>query len=886
MLDKSFYTAKNLANVMSLRKPQARALEILDDILAKVDVGSDDLGAKLAAVKDGYPTLTDFEREFMSMTFALATGVGKTRLMGAFIAYLYCQHGIRNFFIVAPGTTVYEKLRADLGDPSNPKYVFKGLGCFSGPPQVISGDDYRSRQLRLQDSDINLFVFNIDKFNSENAKMRQLNEFLGTSFIEEMAGLEDLVVLMDESHHYRAKAGAKALNDLKPLFGLELTATPLVAKGAKQIPFKNVVYEYPLSEAIRDGYTRTPYALTRLNIDIKNLGEMETDKVMLTDALLFHEKIKNELRAYASDYNARLVKPFMLVVCKDTDHAERVQQYIMSDEFGHGQYKNKTIMVHSKQRGAESDDNLRLLLDVEKATNPIEIVIHVNMLKEGWDVNNLYTIVPLRTAASQILREQMIGRGLRLPFGRRTGDQVIDMVALAAHDNFEDILEKASSADSIFKAGNVIKAEALEQTYVDSAQVALSIDAETVTTDFYNETGLEKSAETDSAIQTFQQAISDIVTQTHSDHARRRTSDGGNHFQAEQVRDAVIDRIREQNTNVQNLYVDNQLALDSWITKQSVKYYEQARQKFIPIPLVKVTFSGVRRYVFHDFDLDLGEFNEAPVNNQIRVQNLQDLTDSQTLSGGQIVDIENIEPRKFLAQKIITYPSIDFIGASNLIGKLIDQVVNHYQDRYGVGETKNILVAFRNQICDRIKNQMLEHRTLESGEVREEIMGVKRENIAATATYTEKVGLFDDYNDDIRSVLFTGIRRGVFSSCKFDSRPELVLARVLESEESVVNWLRPAPAEFNITYGEGRNYEPDFVVETTDKIYLVEVKGEDKLDSADVLAKKERAVSYCRLVSDWARANGEKSWQYVFIPSKEITVTASFADNLAQRFGV
>lgn len=50
----------------------------------------------------------------------------------------------------------------------------------------------------------------------------------------------------------------------------------------------------------------------------------------------------------------------------------------------------------------------------------MEIVIHVNMLKEGWDVNNLYTIVPLRTAASKILREQMVGRGLRLPYGERT----------------------------------------------------------------------------------------------------------------------------------------------------------------------------------------------------------------------------------------------------------------------------------------------------------------------------------------------------------------------------------------------------------------------------------------------------------------------------------
>lgn len=106
----------------------------------------------------------------------------------------------------------------------------------------------------------------------------------------------------------------------------------------------------------------------------------------------------------------------MLVVCKDTDHAAWVESFVKSDEFHGGAYRNKTIIVHSKQKGSETEANTRLLLDVESADNPVEIVIHVNMLKEGWDVNNLYTIVPLRTAVSKILREQMEGRGLRLPY--------------------------------------------------------------------------------------------------------------------------------------------------------------------------------------------------------------------------------------------------------------------------------------------------------------------------------------------------------------------------------------------------------------------------------------------------------------------------------------
>src|SRR5260370_17061824 len=77
-----------------------------------------------------------------------------------------------------------------------------------------------------------------------------------------------------------------------------------------------------------------------------------------------------------------------------------------------------------------------------------EIVIHVNKLKEGWDVTNLYTIVPLRASASDILTEQTLGRGLRLPYGQRTGEEAIDTLTVIAHDRFDEIIKKAKSPGS------------------------------------------------------------------------------------------------------------------------------------------------------------------------------------------------------------------------------------------------------------------------------------------------------------------------------------------------------------------------------------------------------------------------------------------------------
>ncbi len=142
------------------------------------------------------------------------------------------------------------------------------------------------------------------------------------------------------------------------------------------------------------------------------------------------------------------------------------------------------------------------------------------------------------------------------------------------------------------------------------------------------------------------------------------------------------------------------------------------------------------------------------------------------------------------------------------------------------------------------------------------------------------------FTGDIRSVLFTGIQRGVFSEVKLDSEEgELSFARIVERDEDVLNWLRPSPKEFNITYNHGRNYEPDFVVETEDTIYLVEVKAEKDLNDADVIAKKKRGIRYCETVTRWSSANGYKPWKYLFIPAKRILPNSTFR-MLAKMFTV
>lgn len=880
------YTTDYISGVMSLRKPQKKSLEILHEIVNSVNLKKGmNLQAALGAVKALCPTCTDFERDFMSLTFALTTGVGKTRLMGAFIAYLYTQHNIKNFFVVAPNTTIYDKLCRDLNDSNSPKYVFRGLSCFVNAPQVITGEDYRSKPLSLFQSEVRIFVFNISKFDKENANMKKINEYYGDSFFETLAKLPDLVVIMDESHHYHGEKGEQALNELHPLLGLELTATPLMVKKSKgkQILFKNVVYEYPLSKAIADGYTRTPFAVTRSDVDFYNFGDEQIDKLMLQDGIICHERIRQKLQVYAANNGKPLVKPFVLVVCKDTTHAKWVEEYVKSDAFMGGAYRKKVVVVHSKQGSAESEANTKMLLEVEKADNPVEIVIHVDKLKEGWDVNNLYTIIPLRTAASKILREQMVGRGLRLPYGERTGDKDIDSVMLTAHDKFQDILSEAQKGDSIFKAGNVIKVEEIEPEEVAAPQLAFEWEEEPdeVLTSAYEATGMERSEQADTAIQTIQETVKKEVyqaIQTSPTHTVTPTA-------VKEIAKKAVNAVTENNDLAQTFHENSIPAIIRWTEEHTEKVHKAAEKKFIPIPQIRITDAGAEEYVFMDFDIDLSDFNHEPLTNEMLIQNLEDQFDQERVSAGAI-DFEGYEPKRVILGELRKKPEIDYNKCKSLLFKLITQVTDSYEYSYGTNGMQNIVMMYKRDIADKIYKQMMQHFYCDNGLIQEEVVGTRKYNLPTNFSYRTTVSLYDNFEGNIRSVRFTGIKKGVFEEVNLDSAEgELSFARIIEHDDDVLNWLRPSPKEFNITYNHGKNYEPDFVVETEDTIYLVEVKAEKDMNDPNVIAKKKRGILYCETVTHWSEANSYKPWKYLFIPANQIYPNSTFM-MIAKKFAV
>ena len=308
------------------------------------------------------------------------------------------------------------------------------------------------------------------------------------------------------------------------------------------------------------------------------------------------------------------------------------------------------------------------------------------------------------------------------------------------------------------------------------------------------------------------------------------------------------------------------------------KVYQAAKDHFIPIPQIRITDAGVEEYIFSDFELDLSVFDHEPLTNEMLIQNLADQSEQQRIHAGSI-DFEGYQPKLVIVEELLKKPEIDYNKCKELLFKLITQVVDHYEHTYGTNGMQNIIMMYKKDIAEKIYKQMLQNFRCGNSLIQEEVIGTRDVNIKPKGSYNTTTPLYgSEFTGSIKSVLFTGIKKGVFSEVKLDSEEgELTFTRVIERDEDVVNWLRPSPMEFNITYNGGKRYEPDFVVETADCVYLVEVKAEKDLNTPDVIAKKERGVLYCKAVTRWANANGYKPWSYLLIPAKQIYPNTTFA---------
>lgn len=895
---------------LSLRPPQeeslkrlVRAIEASPDLLGH----EQNIASILSTLKAEFPTLEDFEREFPSLCFALATGVGKTRLMGAFIVYLHLAHGINNFFVLAPNLTIYNKLITDF-TRNTPKYVFKGIAEFAQqPPLIITGDNYDqtgaavSVQPQGFAHDVRVNIFNISKINSEvrggkEPRIKRMREVLGDSYFNHLANLPDLVLLMDESHRYRASAGVRAINELKPLFGLELTATPFVESSRGPVPFKNVVMDYPLAQAMEDGFVKEPAVVTQRNFKASDHTSEEVEKIKLEDGVRLHETTKVELLTYARENGVQPVKPFMLVIARDTTHAGQLLALLESEAFYEGRYAGKVIQVDSSRTGTEEEEMIARLLAVERVDEPTEIVIHVNMLKEGWDVTNLYTIVPLRAANARTLIEQSIGRGLRLPYGKRTGVAAVDRLNIVAHDKFQEIIDEANRGDSPIRLKQVI----LDAPSADDKKVSVQVGSGASTllgltnapSVFYTSNSPGNSgefkAEEPAPIFTTdpeRQAARVVIEVIGKLETQRDLVPTSSALLTPAVQKVIQEQVAERLKPIQgNLLANSDTAMPELdLSSVVAKTTEIVVQQTIDIPRITVVPKGEVTTGFRSFTLDVSRLRLQPGEREIVGQMLR--TNEQFTLAAEI-GLKEQRPEDYIVHALVDFDDIDYFTHADLLYDLAGQMVKHLHSYLSEAEAISVLDRDRRLIAREIHAQMMSHFFEDVTEFEVQVSRgfteLKPCNYTATAGQAPKH--FRETVGDvsrIKTMLFGGFTKCLYPLQKFDSDTERRFSVILERDAN--KWFKPAKGQFQIYYKLGTEqpeYVPDFVVEMDSFILLAETKKRDDLKSDEVLAKAAAAVRWCKYASDHARTVGGKLWRYILVPHDEIAESKRLADFL------
>jgi type III restriction enzyme len=325
--------------------------------------------------------------------------------------------------------------------------------------------------------------------------------------------------------------------------------------------------------------------------------------------------------------------------------------------------------------------------------------------------------------------------------------------------------------------------------------------------------------------------------------------------------------------------------------KEAEETYEKIvasyKENIIEIPRMDLVLGEVTA-TFNDFDLDVSDLNYQALDQEIIRMSLTDksIDKIKAKSSGAYGN-----PVKMIIAELIDYPEIDYDDNADLLHHLANQAYNYILvNSVEKDKIHQTIFQFKSAIADKIYNQMKAHFTLSTPEyVAPRVYPftkIEQWNFSALVNAGYK-----DYRDIVTPTMmvpkyvFRGFEKACHFEYKFDSKTEQDLAFVLENDKKVIKWLRPATNQFRIYWdNNSKRYEPDFIIETEDTIYMVEPKSSANMNDADVLAKKVAAIKYCKYATEFTSQNKGKSWKYLLVPHNEITRTINF-DLLIAKFG-
>ncbi len=432
----------------------------------------------------GVVTPNLIEETWRRYVVKMATGSGKTKTMSLLLAWSYFHKKYvegsdlsTNFLVITPNIIVLDRLRSD----------FDGLKIFSEDPVIpdngIEGKNWRSDfqlTLHIQDevgplnSSGNIFLTNIHRVYDDKTPAASIDDdntldfFLGSkpkgkttdSSVDLgriVRDIDELVVINDEAHHIHDSklTWFKSINDIhnklkqkgsELSLQIDVTATPKHSNGAI---FVQTIADYPLVEAITQNVVKHPVlpdipSRTKLSEkqssiytekygDYINLGVAEWRKVYPE-----HEKLGK--------------KAVLFIMTDDTKNCDSVSEYL---ENTFPEFKNAVLTIHTNKNGEISDktsskasrEELELLRkqskEIDNWSSPFKAIVSVLMLKEGWDVKNVTTIVGLRAFSSQakILPEQTLGRGLRRMYPAQDAQEYVSVVGTDAFMDFVESIQ-------------------------------------------------------------------------------------------------------------------------------------------------------------------------------------------------------------------------------------------------------------------------------------------------------------------------------------------------------------------------------------------------------------------------------------------------------------
>jgi type III restriction enzyme len=410
------------------------------------------------------PPLDDFARYCVKM----ATGSGKTKVMSLAVAWQFfnavreaeevAKDYAKTFLLLAPNVIVLDRLKTDFAggrifrsDPIIPREleIFWEFDC------VMRGEADKAPAEGM------LFLTNIQQFyeradRSAQKEPEQMTAVLGSKPPTQKLELTDfgdrialraghLVVLNDEAHHTHDEGSEwnniiRTLHNKTPLAAqLDFSATPRFQKGAI---FPWTISDYPLKQAILDNIVKRPMKGIARIVEAKSEYASVRYRGFLTAAV-------ERWREYRDQLTKLRRKPILFVMMNETEEADDVAAWLREKypaEFG----GDRTQVIHTDKSGEvskkELDDARKAVHDVDQPESPINAIVSVLMLREGWDVKNVTVVVGLRpyTAKANILPEQAIGRGLRLMFRDIPVDftERVDIIGNQKFLDFVDDLEK------------------------------------------------------------------------------------------------------------------------------------------------------------------------------------------------------------------------------------------------------------------------------------------------------------------------------------------------------------------------------------------------------------------------------------------------------------